>query len=179
MIRSWGKVTVSGFAQPWFGDVLTAAVALPGSSRIIPVTVGSTTRYRVGDRIYLDPGQTNQDLLLVQQIASPTVLNCVSQGDALTHTHLNGALVQLHLEVIDVQIQAGDGNAGTVWLGSDNTVTASGGGRAFRQLQKVAAGQTPNDGRSGFGNDHNMGETSDGWLAGTSSDYVMMAAEVL
>ena len=65
MIRSWGKVTISGFAQPWFGDVLTAAVGLPNAGGIIPVPVASTTRYKVGDRIYLDPGQTNQDLLLI------------------------------------------------------------------------------------------------------------------
>jgi hypothetical protein len=178
MIRSWGKVTLTGFAQPWFGDVLTAAVGLPNGAGIIAVNVASTTRYKVGDRIYLDPGQTNQDLLLIDSIPSSTVLNCRSEGQT-TNTHANGALVQLHLSVIDVQIQAVDGNAGAVWLGSDNTVTASGGGSAFRQLQKVTGGQTPNEWRSGYGIDHNESMTSDGWMCGTSTDYALFMAEVL
>ena len=178
MIRSWGKVTVSGFAQPWFGDVLTAAVGLGNGAGIIPVTVALTTRYKVGDRIYLDPGQANQDLLLIDSIPSSTVLNCRSEGQS-TSTHANGALVQLHISVIDVQIQAVDGAAGAIWLGSDKTVTATGGGSAFRQLQKVTAGQTPNEWRSGYGSDHNEGMTSDGWMCGSSSDAATFMAEVL
>jgi hypothetical protein len=179
MIRSWGKVQLSGFAQPWFGDTLTAAVALPRGDGTIVVTVGSTTRYKIGDRIYLDPGKSNQDLLLIQTIQSSTVLICISEGGATTNTHANGALVQLHLSVIDVQIQALDGNAGAVWLGSDSTVTATGGGSAFRQLQKVTAGQTPNEWRSGYGADHDIAMTSDGWFCGTSTDYALFMAEVL
>ena len=179
MIRSWGVVTLTGAAQPWFGDVLTAAVGLPQGNGVIPVTVASTTRYKVGDRIYLDPGQSNQDLLLVSKIASATVLNCISEGGMVTNTHAIGALVQLSLAVLDVQIQAVDGNAGTVWLGTDKTVTVKG-GSAFRQLQKVAAAGIPIEWReiNGPGN-NNICRTEDGWMIGTASDYVCMAAVVL
>jgi len=170
---------LTGAAQPWFGDVLTAAVALPQGNGIIPVTVAATARYQVGDRIYLDPGQTSQDLLLVQQVYSSTVLYCISEGQKLTHTHTVGALVQLSLAVLDVQIQAVDGNSGAVWLGSDRTVTVKG-GSAFRQLQKVAAAAVPQDYREANGpGNNNIVRTEDGWMIGTASDYVCMAAVVL
>jgi hypothetical protein len=178
MIRSWGPTLLTGSAQPWFGDVLTAAVVPPtGQNNLINVTVASTTRYRVGDRIYLDPGQTTQDILLVSKIVSATVLGCQTEGQTI-NAHANGALVQLCLAVIDVQIQAVDGNAGTVWLGSDKTVTVKG-GSAFRQLQKVAGGLIPADWQSTRGGTNNIARTDDGWMIGTASDYVCMMAEVL
>src|ERR1039458_1181473 len=98
MIRSWGLITLGATAVPCFGDVTTAAVGLPQGNGIIPVTVGSTTRYRVGDRIYLDPAAAGQDMLLIQHIFSSTVLWCVSEGGAPTHTHLSGATIQLRSE---------------------------------------------------------------------------------
>jgi len=179
MIRSWGIVTLTGAAQPWFGDVTTAAVALPQGNGIIPVTVAATKRYRVGDRLILDPEQTNQDVVMVSSIPSSTVLNCVSEGQAVTHTHISGAIVQLSIAVEDVILQAVDGNTAAVWLGSDNTVTVAG-GSAFHQLQKVASGAVPQEWReAGEASDANIVRTSDGWMIGTLNDKVGVASIVL
>ena len=178
MIRSWGPTMLTGQAQPWFGDTLTAAIAVPASpTSLIAVTVASTTRYKAGDRIYLDPGQANQDIVLVQQVLSATVLNCIAEGQTI-NSHANGALIQLAIAVIDVQMQAVDGNAGAVWLGSDKTVTVKN-GSAFRQLQKVSGGQVPQDWRSTQGGTSDICRTNDGWMIGTASDYVCQMAEVL
>lgn len=180
MIRSWGVVALTGSAQPWFGDVLTAAVALPRGDGIIPVTLAATRRYKVGDRIVLDPLQTNQDTLLIESIFSATVLYCASEGNAPTHVHSNGVILQLSIPAMDVSLQAVDGNAATVWLGSDDTVTAIGGGSAFYQLQKVTAGQPPAGYREAgsIGGSNNV-RTSDGWMIGTAADKVAVGAYVL
>ena len=179
MLRSWGIVTLSGSAQPWFGDKVTAAVGLGSAAGIIPVTVASTTNYRVGDRIVLDPQQTNQDTLMVDSIASSTVLNCKSEGGAATHTHAVNALIVLTIACAEIMLQALDGNTATVWLGSDNTVTATPSGTAFQQLQKVAAGGAPSLFRYTNSVGTNWVRTSDGWMIGTAADKVAVIAIVV
>lgn len=176
MIRSWGLVTSTATAMPWFGDVTTAAVALPGSSGIIPVTVASTTRYRAGDRIVLDPEQTNQDTLLIDTIPSATVLNCRLEGDGKSHTHTNGAIIQLSIACMDVIFD----NVGTgeIVLGSDNTVTAVPGGSAFKVLQPVTSPAQSNSFRlAGSIGSSNTCRTSDGWMIGSGT--LLVSAVVL
>jgi hypothetical protein len=177
MIRSWGLVTSTATAMPWFGDVTTAAVGLPGSNGLIPVTVGSTTRYRVGDRIVLDPEQTNQDTLLVIGIASSTVLNCMSEGNCPTHTHANGAIIQLSIAAMDIIFD--NVGAGEIVLGTDNTVTTGPtGGSAFKVLQPVTSPAQPNTFRlAGSIGGANTCRTSDGWMIGSST--VLVSAVVL
>ena len=170
MIRSWGLVTSSATAMPWFGDVTTAAVALPSNSGIIPVTVASTTRYRVGDRIVLDPDLTNADTLLVDTIPSATVLNCRIEGEAKSHTHANGAIIQLSIACMDVIIQ-GVGS-GEIVLGTDNTVTAVPGGSAFYILQPVTSPAQPAAFRLTTSTDYNTVRTSDGWMIGVGTALV-------
>jgi hypothetical protein len=177
MFRSWGKVTLTGAAQPWFGDVTTAAVGLPNGFGIIPVTVASTTRYQVGDRIYLDPEQANQDIVIVDSIPSATVLNCRSEGTAPTHTHSIGAIIQLSLACRDVIIQ--NIGADLVVLGSDDTVALTGGGSAFYELQPATSPAQPNDFRTSPSSAVNADRTEDGWMIGTSGQTVFVAAKVL
>jgi hypothetical protein len=174
MIRSWGVVTLAGVAVPWFGDVTTAAIALPQGNGVIPVTVASTKRYKAGDRIIVDPGATDQDCLLVDTIPSATVLNCRSEGNATTHTHVTATLIELSIACMDVIIQ--NLSAAVAWLGTDNTVTAIGGGSAFYELAIPPA--APNvfreaDSVAGV----NTCRTNDGWIIGTGS--VAVSAVVL
>lgn len=178
MVRSWGVVSLTGAAQPWFGDVTTAAVGLGSAQGIIPVAVASTTRYRVGDRIYLNPGQTDQDCLMVDTIPSSTILSCRSEGGAKTNTHVTNTILQLAIPCSDIILQAVDGDAAAVWLGPDNTVTVAG-GSAFYQLAKVAAAATPNSFRFSGSARHNVARTSDGWMIGTAADKVAVSAIVL
>jgi hypothetical protein len=153
-------------------------VGLPEGNGVIPVTVGSTTRYRVGDRIVLDPEQTNQDTLLVERIVSGTVMNCNSESNVPTHTHASGAIIQLSIAVIDVILQAPNGNAAAVWIGSDDTVTVAG-GSAFYELPATTAPAQPAEFRQSQSGGYNIARTSDGWMIGTAADKVGVAAEVL
>lgn len=173
MVRSWGVVALTGAAQPWFGDLTTAAVGLGSAQGIIPVTVASTTRYRVGDRIILDPGQTDQDCLLVDTIFSSTVLNCRSEGEAKTHTHVTSTVLQLAIPCMDVIIQSNA--AAAVWLGSDSTVTAAGGSAFFRVDPTPS---TPFRLAGSIGGSNNV-RSSDGWMIGTSTQTVAVSAVVL
>lgn len=166
MIRSWGKVTLNGSAQPWFPDVTTAAIGLPDGAGIIKVTVASTTKYRNGDRILVSPGAADVDTLMVDTIASSTVLNCKSEGNAPTHTHVTSTVIRLAIACADVMFQVLPGNAQAVWLGSDNTVTNVGGGSAFLQMQDVAPNAVPTDWRLSNNPQWNAHRTTDGWMAG-------------
>jgi hypothetical protein len=172
MIRSWGLVTLTGAAQPWFGDVTTAAVGLPNGDGLIPVTVASTTRYRVGDRFYLDPETNTQDILLVDTITSSTVLSCKSEGDAKTHTHGSGAVIQLSIPAAEINVQPLSTNTQTVFLGADNTVTNVPGGSVSREILP----SSPPSANLSIG--YNIMRTSDGWMVGTAGDKVIVAATV-
>lgn len=174
MVRSWGLVVLSGAAQPWFGDVTTAAVAAMPDGGIIPVTVGSTTRYRVGDRIYIEPDTANQDMLMIDGIPSSTVLNCRLEGGGKTHAHANTSIIQLSIPAMDVIIQSNA--AASVWLGSDNTVATAGGGSSFYRLD--ATPSTPFRLAGSIGG-ANTCRTSDGWMIGTSTQGVLVSAIVL
>lgn len=175
MYRSWGVVTLGVSAVPWFGDVTTAAVAASADSGIIPVTVANTSRYRVGDRIVLEPGTANQDTLLVEEIpvAAGTVLNCVSEGGLKTKAHALGSIVQLSIPCSQVIITALKSNTGDTWQGSDSTVTNTGGGSAFSYA--ASGGGSFNTGVAQW----NIIRSSDGWMAGTSGDKVGVVAVVV
>lgn len=179
MVRSWGKVTLTGSAQPLFGDVTTAAVPLPDGYGKIPVTVASTTRYKVGDRIIIDPSGTHKDLLMIQEIASATVLNCYSEGGAPTYVHNNSTIIALDIAAADLLIQVEPGNTQAAWLGSDSTVTNVGGGSGFAQMQDTVPNAIPTDFRLTNVALYNVCRTTDLWIAGTALDIYYAAAVVL
>lgn len=183
MIRSWGVVSLTGAAQPWFGSVTTAAMVLAQVKEnviLVPVSPADSKKFVAGDRIVIEPGTTSADTLLINSINTTTgILTCASEGNYQTHAHASGVIVMLSIACADVQLQAVDGAAATVWLGTDNTVTAIGGGSAFRQLQKVAAGSVPSEYRMEGSAKYNVGRTSDGWMIGTAADKVAVAAIVL
>lgn len=172
MIRSWRVTTLTGSAQPAFGDVTTAAVALPLGNGIIPVTVADTTKYQVGDRIYLDPLQANQDMLMIDRLFSATVLWCRVEGETLTHTHANGAIIQLSIPCAGMNVQPLSANANALYVGPDNTILVTPAGNVSRQ---ILPGNPPN-GQFTIG--YNIERTSDVWMVGTSGDKVIVAAEV-
>lgn len=175
MIRSWGLVALTGVAQPWFGDVTTASVGLAPHNGQIAVPVASTTRYRAGDRIILEPETANQDIFLVDGIKAggTTVLLCHSEGDAPTHVHASGVILQLSIPCMDVIIQSNA--AAAVWLGPDNTVTAAGGSAFFRVDPTPS---TPFRLAGSIGGSNNV-RSSDGWMIGTAAQTVAVSAVVL
>jgi hypothetical protein len=173
MIRSWGFVTLTGAAQPCFGDVLTAAMAATDGQQLISVSVASTARYVAGDRIVIEPGTTNQDILLVQGVkpGGTTVLLCDSEGGVATKAHANSSIIQLSI-ACGAWLLTPAPTAGLVYIGTSSTVTNVGGGSAFSYT-------------SGGGN-YNLGfpqwntvRTSDAWMAGAAADMIGVAAFVV
>jgi hypothetical protein len=177
MIRSWGLVVLTGAAQPWFSSLTTAAIALPADATgiiLVTVSVADSKKFQAGDRILVEPGTANEDILLVGTINTTTgVLSCTSEGNAATHTHASGVLLALSIACMDVIIQTNA--AAAVWLGSDNTVTA-GGGSAFYQM---AATPTTPFRYTNAASSHNVVRTSDGWMIGTGTQAVGVAAVIL
>jgi len=174
MIRSWGVLTLTGSAQPCFGDTTTAAVPLPDSFGKIAVTVASTSRYQGGDRIIVAPETNTQDILKIDSIASSTVLNCQSEGNAKTHTHPTSTQILLSIACAEIMVQNFSSASNVVWLGTDNTVTSSGGGSAFGQA-------LPGDIPYRFSNSvqFNAIRTSEPWMSGTNGQTCGIAAIVV
>lgn len=176
MMRSWGLVTMTGAAQPCFGDVLTAAVTTPGPHTDITVAVASTTRYRGGDRIVLEPGTISEDTVLVETIPSSTVLLCRPEFGAALHAHANGAQILLSIACAEITVQARSTNANSIWMGTDGTITNVPAGSVIGEVypsplalifqKRLSIGTNPI-------------RTSDLWMAGTSPDVAIVSAEVV
>lgn len=173
MWRTFGIQTLNGSAQPILGDVLTAALEITQDGTIGILTVASTAnhKYQQGDRLVLDPLLSNQDIVLVTEIISSTQL-LVSSQNAKLKAHASNAIVQLAISCANTIMQATSGNANPVWVGSDNTVTNAGGGNVIGSMN---GGGTFGD----TGHDLNIFTTADLWMAGTNTQTVIVAVEVI
>ena len=138
MYRSWGFQTLTGNAQYLFQDKLTAAMAVPIHGVDPIIHVADTTKYQQSDRIILDPGQADADCVLVTTILSSTTMQVTSQGAPL-HAHANNTVICLDIPCGQIVLQAGSGNSGSVYFGSDTTVTNAGGGSAFFSLLPIGS----------------------------------------
>jgi len=178
MIRSWGLQTVTGSAQPWFGDKLTAAfTGLKQPNGFYFVSVASAAQYQNGDRIILGAGGSSAtNCLFVGGINKVTnILSCTSEGDAPVSDWVNGTKIALDVACYGIMLSGKSGNTNSIWLGADSTVTNSPGGSAFYEIAKVSAGaaQTPfsiwkYDGQNPL-------RSTEGWLAGTQNDKFLAA----
>lgn len=173
MIRTFGKQTLNGAAQPWFGDVLTAAFTPPTFDNPGLVTVANTARYLVGDRIILGAGQAGQNIVIVDRIFSGTVLWVHSEGDAPLKAWVNGSIIALDIACSFVNIQAAGTNTADLWAGSDNTVTSSGGGNAIADIPSFGSFYYTIHGQN------NNVRTSDGWMAGANTNVAIVYAIVI
>jgi hypothetical protein len=173
MIRTFGKQTLNGSAQPWFGDVLTAAFTPPTFDNPGLLTVANTARYLVGDRIILGAGSAGQNIVIVDRIFSGTVLWVHSEGGAALKAWVNGSIIALDIACAMVAIQASGANSADIWIGSDNTVTNAGAGNAIADLTAY--------GVFAYGNNPqwNAVRTSDGWMAGANTNTVLVYAVVI
>lgn len=178
MWRTFGVQTLNGNAQPLFHDKLTAAMAVPPSGVDAILTVADTTKYQEGDRINLDPGQADQDTVLVTTILTPTTMQVSSQGAAL-HAHANNTVISLSISAAEVVVQLLDGTAGNAVLGADNTVTATPGGSAIQVLYKTTAGTPTVPFRFTNNASFDNIRTDDAWIIGTNNDTYIAAAEVI
>ena len=171
MFRTFGVQTLTGNAQNLLQDKLTADFVISIATVDPVMTVADTTKYQVGDRITLDPGQSDADTVLVGTILGPTTMKVSSQG-AMLHAHANNTIIALDLCSGIILVTAIIGNSGTVWLGADNTLTNIGGGSAFLP---ITAGGSYNLGQGQW----NVVRSTDAWMAGTLNDKVAVAAYVV
>jgi hypothetical protein len=180
MIRTWGFQTLTGSAQPWFGDKITAAFSnVKPDNGLYTVAVANAALYIIGDRIILGAGSANANVLLVEGVnATTNILSCASEGNAAVTTQVINTKIALSIACYGILLTGKSGNAGSVWVGADSTVTNSGGGSAFYEIGKVSAG-TPQSPFSYWKYDgQNPLRTTEGWVAGTLSDTFAAAAFV-
>jgi hypothetical protein len=173
MLRTFRLQTCTGNAQPLFGDVLTAAFSnVQNNDNYFSVKVADTTLYKVGDRIVLGVGQAGQNIVLVSQIFSSTVLYVQSEGNAPLSYWGNNTIIALSMACADIILTANPTNVDTLWIGSDNTVTSAGAGNVIGAL-------TPSFPPFRFtGNGQwNAIRTTDGWLAGLAGQQFIATFE--
>jgi len=170
MWRTFRKQTLTGAAQPIFGDKLTAAMPIPPDGVDPIVNVADTTIYQQGDRITIDAGQTNLDTVLITTIKSGTQMQVTSQG-APYHAHAVNAIIALAIPCTEILFS---GNASTLYLGTDNTITATGGGNVIYAILPGAGF------RETYSANWNTVRTDDLWMAGAGvSDGAIVAAQVI
>jgi hypothetical protein len=170
MWRTFGVQTLSGVAQPLLGDKLTAAMAIPPASVDPIITVANTALYQDGDRITIDPGNTDSDEVMVVNIISPTTMQVTSQG-APYHAHAVNTVIALDL-VCGLVLINPVAVAASLWIGADKTVTNVGGGSAFLPL---IGGSSYNLGQGQW----NVLRSTDQWMAGTGGDTVGIGVYVV
>ena len=172
MWRTFRKQTLTGAAQPIFGDKLTAAMPIPPDGVDPIVNVADTTIYQQGDRITIDAGQTNLDTVLITTIKSGTQMQVTSQG-APYHAHAVNAIIALAIPATEIIFS---GNASVFYLGTDNSITATGGGNVIAQVGAAVAPPF----RMTYSANWNTVRTDDLWMAGAGvSDGAIVAAQVI
>jgi hypothetical protein len=107
---------------------------------------------------------------MIDGITDATHLQCRDEGGAALSSWPNGSIICLSIACGQMIIQ-GISNSGPIWIGTDSTVTNTGGGSAF--------GQITTGGSYTLGNArYNLLRTSDPWMAGTSGNAVSAVAMV-
>ena len=169
MWRTFRKQAVTGAAQPIFGDKLTAAMAIPPDGVDPIITVADTTIYEVGDRITIDAGQVTADTLRITAKTSGTKMTGNSEG-APYHAHAVNAIIALAIPATEILFS---GNGSALYLGTDNTITNTGGGNVIYEILPGASF------RMTYSANWNTVRTDDLWMAGSLSDTAIVAAQVI
>ena len=175
MIRTWGQQTLTGSAQPLFGDKITAAfVNIKQTNGFYFMFVANASKYQIGDRIILGYGGSSPtNVLMVNAVNTSTnILSCISEGDAPVSAWPVNTQIVLSIACAQLLIQSATGNSGNIWFGSDSTVTNSGGGSAFAE---ILAGGAYTFGIAQW----NVLRTTEAWMAGTASDKAGIAAIII
>jgi hypothetical protein len=181
MIISWRKHTMTGSAEPVFGDSITSAFSglpNPDNNNLYTLAVGDSSLYQEGFRILLGAGSAGATVLNVEKIIDSTHIGVSSPFNQAPKAWGSGTIIALDMPCAQIWIQGQDGNAASIWIGTDNTVTNAGGGSAFREIQKVATSGIPdkfdiaNDGPGPNNNSTLL------WMAGTASDHALIGCRI-
>ena len=169
MWRTFRKQVLTGAAQPIFGDKLTAAMAIPIDGVDPIIHVADTTIYQDGDRIVIDAGQATADTVRIVTRPTATTMQVTSEG-APYHAHAVNAIIALSISCTEILFS---GNGSALYLGTDNTITNTGGGNVVYEILPGASF------RETYSANWNTVRTSDLWMAGSLSDTTIVAAQVI
>jgi hypothetical protein len=174
MIRSFGIITLAGTsADPLFSDKLTAAFSNISSGGVYQATVANSAIYQVGDRWIFGAGSGSPtNCMMVTKIVDSTHVQFMSEGNAAVSNWNSGTVLALDIACAQILIQSQTGNSASGYLGSDSTVTNSGGGSAFAQ---IATGGAYTLGIAQW----NCLRTTEAFLAGATSDKYGIAALII
>lgn len=179
MLRTMGKKTLTGVAQPVLGDVLiTTAIngRTPASAPTL-ITVANTIFYDVGDRIVIDPLMTYKNSYKITQILSATTMLGDLEG-AAPNPHAVGAIIQWANMCGNVIVQPVPAGSGPVAVGPDNTVALDLSGKTVYLIEPVAAGAKPNDWQMNPNGGFNSCNSSEAWMIGAAGVVVLTYAWV-
>lgn len=174
MIRSWGQQTLSGNAQPCFGDVTTLAVPAPLDLSNFTIPVASTALYEQGDRIkvYYQPNPLAAPftpiILLVTALKTSQLLQVKSEGDAPVPFIPSGSIIALDVTCFAIEFHTPTGTT-AFWIGTDPTVTLAGAGTAFKSMLAST------DYIYEYQNGANGLSSGDLWMAGTAAQKIGVA----
>jgi hypothetical protein len=170
------SIVAGGTPQPLVGTKLTAAVApapatgfQPAGSPDTPVSipVSDSSMFLNGDRVILDvPSSGVEENVKVFSVPDSTHI----QVSGIAHVHASGTYVRLAVLINSVYVQALDGNAGALYIGTQATMVKATGVFVIKKFQLVAASVEPNEfssTRSGLANADDLGSL---WIDGTTGD---------
>ncbi len=169
MVRTFKYFTVvaGGTPQPLVGTTTNAAVAANTDlDTPFTIVVLDSSMFLKGDWVVIGKPSSGSDRLWVQSVTDSTHIKVKGQCAA----YPTATYIRLSNLLQSTFVQTKDGNAGTIFIGTqDNMVTATG---VFvcAELTKVAAGIQPiefHDGRFGPVNADDMGQF---WVDGTTGD---------
>jgi hypothetical protein len=173
MLRTFGQQTLTGVAQPIFGDKTTAPTNYAVSTGLMTIPVTSTVgRYQANDVVIVGYGTASAISVTVQSLDA-THLYAKPTPDATVFTYGANTQLALSLAAMDITIQTSSTAVNPVWLGADQTVTSSGGGSVASQILPASFFRLTYNGQS------NTVRSTDAWMAGTAGDQVICTAIIL
>lgn len=169
-------IVAGGTPQPLVGTKLTAAVSpapatgsQPAGSPDTPVSlpVADSSMFLNGDRVILDiPSSGVEENVKVFSVPDATHIKV----SGIQFVHSSGIYVRLAVLINSVYVQALDGNAGALYIGTAATMVKATGVSVLAKTQLVASGVQPTEfssTRSGLANADDLGNL---WIDGTTGD---------
>jgi hypothetical protein len=177
MIRTFKKFTIAagGTPQPLIGTTTTAAVgptAYPqgqvGSSAILVIPVTDGSMFYAGCYAVIGKPSSGEERLYVSVVSGNNVTVQIPQG-GITGTYGSGAYIRLGQAMNSTYVQTISGNAGSIYIGTRDTLSKTTLAYVVALLTAVSSGQPTEyrDGRSGL---QNADDISQYWVDGTTSD---------
>lgn len=156
------SIAASNTAQPVFGTTTSAAVAPGASATTIAVT--DSSMFQSGDWAVVDAGASSVERVRVQSVPDSTHITVFG----LASKHASGVYVAVGKACAQIVVQEVPGNAGDLYIGTSN-LNPTGLVGCVTHLVKVASSAAPASWEidAHFQNQY---DTSEYWIAGTSSD---------